>query len=58
MAVEDPVAVAVPIVGAPGTVKGVALLLAALAAPVSRQAVAAGFRNRLLWHGGPEGWDL
>jgi hypothetical protein len=34
LALDDPVAVAVPIVGAPGAVNGVMLLLALLAEPV------------------------
>ena len=41
VAVDEPVAVAVPIVGAPGTVAvGVTLLLAALAGPVPPGVVA------------------
>jgi hypothetical protein len=40
VAVVDPVAVAVPMVGAPGTVVGVILLLAALAGPVPIELVA------------------
>jgi hypothetical protein len=40
VAVVEPVAVAVPIVGASATVNGVAELLAALAAPVPTELVA------------------